>query len=102
MKDQLALEHESSRGDNLVPVTQAGLDFDTVAARAANLHGSKRELLVIGFFPRGNEDVFLGFDLDNRVRRNGQDLFAAGAIQHDPHEHPQLEQVVGIISLSEE
>ena len=52
--------------------------------------------------PDGNEDVFLGFDLDDRAGRDGQHLLARGAIEHDPHEHPQLEQVVGIIGLGQE
>ena len=72
LKDNLALEHESSRGDNLVPVTQAGLDFDTVAARASDLDRSKREFLVIAFLPARYEHIFLGFDLDDRLRRDGE------------------------------
>ena len=49
-----------------------------------------------------DEDVFLGFDFDDRARGDGQHPFAGGAIEHDPHEHAQLEQVVGIIGLGQE
>ena len=103
LKDQLALEQESAGGDDLVSVGQAGLDLDAVAGLAADLDGPKSEGLVIGCsLPAGTKTYFSRFDLDDRGRRDGQDLFAGGAIEHDPHEHPQLEQVVGVLGLGEE
>ena len=76
LKDQLALEQESAGGDDLSPCVQAGLDHDAVAGLAADLDRSKSEVLVVGVLPGRDEDIFLGFDLDDRARRDGQHLLA--------------------------
>ena len=79
------------------------LDDDLAVARlAAELDRAEGEGMRRLSFPAGTKTPFWPSISTTARGGDGQDLLAGRAVEDDPHEHPELEQVVGVLGLGQD